>query len=160
MLLIDGHNLIGAAPGLSLTREQEGREALLRRIAAAKGAGGEPVVVVFDGNRPGAAKESRFGGIRVVYAPAHGSADEEILRRTRARNPREVTVVTSDRELAGGVRALGGRVLGSEEFLLRLARTRTNRRPTAVSEPAPEEAEVEEWLRLFAASERGDEHKI
>ena len=74
MLLVDGHNVIGRARGLSLSDEERSREELLRRIAAAKGSGGERVVVFFDGDRPQGSRES-FGGLAVVYAPANRTAD-------------------------------------------------------------------------------------
>lgn len=145
MLILDGHNLIGRSRGLSLDREAEGREALLRRLAAW---GRRGVTVVFDGNRPGARKTEKFGGVRVVYSPAGRSADDEVLALLDRGNPRACTVVTSDRRLASEAAARGARVETSEDFLARLGR---RRRPSA-AEPraaAPEAGEVEEWLRLF-----------
>ena len=78
MLLVDGHNLIGRTPGLSLSREESSREQVLQRVAAAKGSGGERVVVVFDGNRPGSAKEQGFGGVRVVDAETPAQRDSRL----------------------------------------------------------------------------------
>jgi uncharacterized protein len=154
VLLLDGHNVIGRVPGLSLEREEEAREQLLRRVAAVKGSGGRRVIVVFDGNRPGAAKESAFGGIRVVFSPQGRTADEEILRRVGQGRPAEVTVVTSDRVLADRVRSLGARVETAEAFLARL-RPRTRGRADTTSEVTVSPEEVEAWLQAF----RG-EHKI
>ena len=161
MLLVDGHNLIGRTPGLSLSREEGSREEVLRRIAAAKGSGGERVVVVFDGNRPGSAKEQGFGGVRVVYAPAGRSADEEILRRVAGGNPRAVTVVTSDRQLAERARGLGARGESCEAFWARLRRPRPPRGGVGDDPPVPDE-DVEEWLRVFGDPPDGPEggHKI
>lgn len=155
MLLVDGHNLIGRTPGLSLGREEEAREAVLRRIGAAKGSGGERVVVVFDGNRPAAGLES-FGGVRVVYSPAGRTADDEILRRARRGNPRAATVVTSDRGLAAKALALGSRVESCEAFWQRLIR---HRRPIAPEKPEGGPEEVAEWLAEFQRRGR-DGHKI
>lgn len=159
MLLIDGHNLIGRTPDLSLQREEEAREAVLRRVAAAKGSGGERVVVVFDGNRPGSAKESRFGGIRVVFSPAGRTADEEILRRLGKTNPRTTRVVTSDRDLAARALGLGAAVVSCEAFLGRLAKRTRPGEPTA-EKPEAGPAEVEAWIEAFAAGESGNEHKM
>lgn len=150
MLLLDGHNLIGRTPGLSLEREEEAREVLLRRIAAARGSGRRQVVVVFDGNRPGSAKESAFGGLRVVYAPEGQSADDEILRRVARARRGQATVVTSDRRLAQRALDLGAGVESCEAFLRRLegdAAARRKRAPSAPSSLAP--SEVEDWLRVF-----------
>lgn len=144
MLIVDGHNLLGRSPGLSLEREAEGREAVLRRLAAW---GRGRVTVVFDGNRPGSAKSERFGGVRVVYAPAGRTADEEVLGLLDRANPRACTVVTSDRRLAAAAAARGARVETAEEFRARLDRPRRAR--AEPPQPSPDAAEVEEWLRAF-----------
>lgn len=161
MLLIDGHNLIGRTPGLSLAREEASREDVLRRVAAVKGSGGQRVVVVFDGNRPGSAKEQGFGGIRVVYSPAGSSADDEILRRTGGGNTRTVTVVTSDRRLAQRARGLGARSETCEDFWARLHKRRQSS-GAAAAQPAVLDEDVEEWLRVFGdeSSSQGDGHKM
>lgn len=154
MLLVDGHNLIGRTPGLSLSREESSREQVLRRIAAAKGSGGQRVVVVFDGNRPGSAKEQGFGGVRVVYAPAARSADDEILRRVEASNPRTVTVITSDRPLADQALGLGARWESCEAFWSRLHRRRGSIDP--VEKHAADPDEVDEWLAVFGGPDGGE----
>jgi predicted RNA-binding protein with PIN domain len=150
MLLIDGHNFIGRSPGLSLAREEEAREALLRRIAAAKGSGGDRVLVVFDGDRPGAAREERFGGLRVLYSGAGRSADEEILRRVAAGNARSATVVTDDGGLARRVLALGARVESCAHFRARLEKRREG---PASEKPQPDPSEADYWLQAFASRE-------
>ena len=147
MLLLDGHNLIGRLPGHSLEREEEGREAVLRLVGAAKGGGGERVTVVFDGDRPGSAKSSGFGGLTVVYSPAGKNADDEIVRRLGGVNPKSVTVVTSDIGLAARVRAEGARVMRCEEFLSRLSEPKS--RHGIEEKPEPSSTEVEDWLAEF-----------
>jgi predicted RNA-binding protein with PIN domain len=153
VLLVDGHNLIGHTPGLSLEREEEGREQVLRRLAAQVGRG--RVVVVFDGDRPGAAHEDRFGGVEVVFSPRGRTADDELISRVAAAGPRNATVVTSDRELAQRAGWLGARVVSCEDFLRRPARARRGRPARPEAEPPVPEEEVESWLRTF----RGG-HKI
>ncbi|MBI5442352.1 MAG: NYN domain-containing protein [Deltaproteobacteria bacterium] len=147
MLLIDGHNLIGRVPGFSLSDEEAGREAVLRRIGASKAAGSGQVIVFFDGDRPGGAREERFGGVRVVYPAAGRSADEEILRRLGAGNPRGSTVVTSDGGLAARARALGAAVESCEAFWARIQR---RPRGPAPEKPETDPGEVERWLEEFA----------
>ncbi len=157
MLLVDGHNLIGRAPGLSLGNEEGAREAVLRRLSAFRGQRRAAVVAVFDGPGPGAAKEAAFGAVRVVYAGADGSADDEILNRLDRGNPRGATVVTSDRRLAAAARARGARVESCEAFLARLAPPPGP--PAPPEKPDPGAGEVEEWLRAFQGSRPGS-HKI
>lgn len=157
MLILDGHNLIGRMPGLSLSDEEGGREVVLRRVGARKGSGREAVVVVFDGNRPGAPHEGRFGGLRVVYSPAGRSADDEILRRLAQGNPLSATVVTSDRALGAKARSLGATVESCEAFLAKIAPL-----PRSAVEVKPEAGpgEVEAWLEVFRARLPRKGHKI
>lgn len=150
MLLVDGHNVIGRARGLSLSDEERSREELLRRIAAAKGSGGERVVVFFDGDRPQGSRES-FGGLAVVYAPANRTADREIVRRLEAASGQQVTVVTSDRELARRVRARGASTLTIEAFWQRLTQptSSADSRGNEPPKPAPSPGDVDHWLEIF-----------
>ncbi len=146
MVLIDGHNLMGRTPGLSLADEERSRAVLVERLAAWASGRREPVLAVFDGNRAGGAHAERVGALGVVYAPAGRSADDEILRRLERGNPRTVTVVTSDRGLARAARSRGARVLTCEQLLERMA-SRARGRPGP--EPAAAPDEVEYWLRKF-----------
>jgi len=147
VLWVDGHNLIGRTPGLSLEREEEGREQVLRRLAAQAGKG--RVIVVFDGDRPGAARQERFGSVEVVYAPRGRTADDELLSRLTSSGSRDATVVTSDRELAQRARWLGARVLSCEDFLRRQRPVRGGAATQGEPEPPVPEEEVEAWLRAF-----------
>ncbi len=158
MLIIDGHNLIGRLGWLSLENEEEGRELLLRRVAALKGSGGEQVVVVFDGNRFQRTKGSRFGGVRVVYSTAGVSADEVIVSRIDSMQRGAATVVTSDRELARRVAARGAKVLTAEVFGARIeAKKGDENRP---SKPSPDPSDVDHWLEVFGKSGKSDKHKM
>ncbi len=149
MVLVDGHNLIGRMPGPGFRDEAASRAALLERLAAWASGRGEPVTVVFDGDRPGGPGTDRFGPLRVVYAPAGRSADDEILRRVERRGGRGVTVITSDRGLADRARARGARVEPCEAFLRRVAPARPD--PPGEDKPEPVPDEVEYWLRVFGA---------
>ncbi|MFL5866444.1 MAG: NYN domain-containing protein [Thermoleophilaceae bacterium] len=115
--LIDGMNLIGSRPtGWWRDRPGAMRDLVeeLERFAAASG---EPVSVVFDG-RP---FELESGTVEVVFASRLGrdAADDDIASLARE----GVRVVTSDRDLAGRVRAAGGEVEGVRAFRDRLDKT-------------------------------------
>ncbi len=158
MVLVDGHNLIGRTPGLGFRDEAASRAALLERLAAWASGRREPVTVVFDGARPGGPGTGRFGVLRVVYAPAGRSADEEILRRIERQGGRGVTVVTSDRALAGRARARGARVEPCEAFLRRVAPSPPE--PQQEDKPDPDPGEVEYWLRVFGGGRDSGRHKM
>jgi uncharacterized protein YaiI (UPF0178 family) len=80
---------------------------------------GEPLTVVFDG-RP---FDLSAPPVEIRFATARGpnAADHDIAARVQADpDPRSITVVTSDRELADRVRASGAAVVGSGPFRSRL----------------------------------------
>jgi hypothetical protein len=95
-LIVDGMNVIGSRPD-GWWRD---RRAAHRRLVAALGELGEPVIVVFDG-RPHDIEAPP--GVEIAFAPV---ADDEIAARAAP----GVTVVTSDRGLVARVRAAGGEV--------------------------------------------------
>ena len=88
---------------------------------------GESLTVVFDG-RP---FDLRQASVDVEFASTRGpnAADHDIAARVENDpDPGSLTVVTSDRELAGRVRAAGAQVVGSGPFRRRLEK---------VSQPDP-----------------------
>lgn len=150
-ILIDGHNLIGKLPGLSL-QDPDDEEKLVRLLVAYSARAGKAVTVVFD---PGEVsplwQARRHGGVQVIFVPRGHSADSAILRRVSAsRNPREWLVVTSDQALAKQVARLGARVRSAEQMAGDLSSPggagddEENR-----SRAAPTADEVEAWLAVF-----------
>jgi len=147
-LLIDGHNLIGVLPGLSL-EDPDDEWQLVQMLVPYRGRTGKAMTVVFDpGPAPWLPRTHRLGGIEVVFAPQGGSADGLILGRVQhSRNPQRWLVVTSDRELSDAAARLGARVQGAEAFAARLAERGGALPDRKESPPSPEE--VEAWLALF-----------
>lgn len=153
-ILIDGHNLIGRLPDLSL-QDPDDEEKLARLLSSYRARTGKAITVVFD---PGGAfalpKSRRFGGVEIVFAPHGGSADRAIIRRVqRLRNPGEWLVVTSDRELSEQVGRLGARVQSAEAFALQL--TGSTEEPPGWRETPPPPDEVDRWLALFEGRDQG-----
>jgi len=108
-LLIDGMNVIGSRPD----RWWRDRQGAMRRLVAALGdyaaATGDEITVVLDA-RPFDVGVAR--GVAVEFAPGGRNAgDDEIVRIVeRDASPATLHVVTSDRELAARVGALGAHV--------------------------------------------------
>jgi predicted RNA-binding protein with PIN domain len=118
--LVDGMNVIGSRPD-GWWRDLDA--AVLRlagELAAwqAAGAEGDAVTVVFDGRPPPGLDDLDLGRLEVAFAGRGRAADDEIVRRVGIDPDRGgVRVVTSDRPLAGRVRAAGaGDVVGSGRF--------------------------------------------
>jgi hypothetical protein len=151
-VLVDGHNLIGKIPDLSLD-DPDDEEKLLIRLRSYRARTGKRLAVYFD---PGVAyrppAEQAKGGLRVRYARAGQHADELIIRYLRRhRNPRELTVVTSDRRIQAQARLLGARVVDSSAFAAELSAT--PRQDDAAVVPSLSEDEVQEWLEIFGKSD-------
>jgi predicted RNA-binding protein with PIN domain len=151
--LIDGYNLAFAWEPVRramLIDKQRGREALIDRLARYKKASGCGMTVVFDGRHlPGGEGPQAVRGIKVVYAKRPASADDEIYRMVSAcKNRGSLTVVSSDRQVAGFARRNGASSMGSGEFA---------ERATARSEESgekPEKADVGDWAEYFGVEDK------
>jgi predicted RNA-binding protein with PIN domain len=148
-LLIDGHNLIGRLPDLDLD-DPDDEAKLVARLRTYSARTGKRLTVVFDHGLPGGwSRELSGGGVKVVFASAGHTADGILHERIRrSRNPRGMTIVTSDRQIIASAQAKGTRIVRSEEFAARLKAPPTSKTQTEEDiHLSPEE--VEEWLAVF-----------
>ena len=117
--IVDGMNVIGSRPtGWWRDRPGAMRE-LVVELEGFAVRSGEPVSVVFDG-RP---FELESDAIDVSFASRRGpnAADDDIAALVESSaEPGELSVVTSDADLARRVSAAGASVVGSGEFRRRL----------------------------------------
>ena len=147
-LLIDGHNLIGQMPDLSLADPDDEQKlvVVLRKYAARRRA---RVIVVFDSGLPGGrSNELSGGGVTAIFAGSHTIADRVLMERIRElKKPGEWIVVSSDREvqLAAARRHLI--VWSAQEFVKRLTPPAKNQ--SSPVEPPVDPKDVAEWLRVF-----------
>ena len=146
-LLIDGHNLIGRLPDLRLD-DPEDEAKLVARLRAYCARTGKSATVVFDQGLPGGrSRELAGGGVEVVFASAGRTADGILRERIRqARDPRGLTVVTSDRRIIAAAQARGVQVMRAEEFTAHLGAPQTTPMEQDMQLSAEE---VEEWLKVF-----------
>jgi uncharacterized protein len=159
--LIDGHNLIGQLPDLSLTDEHD-EVKLFHKLVSFTARTKKRVTVVFDRGLPGGKSPLSNGMIEVIFAPQGGSADAIMQRRiSDARDPGQWIVVSNDHAVLNAARLRGMRALRCAEFVPLL------QPPPAPKVPAREKhkqgetmdvhvpkAEVDEWLRVFEEAKR------
>ncbi len=147
-LLIDGHNLIGRMPDLSLD-DPDDEAALVERVRRYCWRHRRRATVVFDAGLPGGpAPHLSAPPVEVIFASPGHSADAVIRERiARLSDPGGWIVVSSDRSVQRAARARGARVVPAEAFAAEL---------TSMPSPSDEEMEkpqrvedVEAWLRLF-----------
>lgn len=116
--VLDGYNLIKKSPQLALMKLEAGREALIALIEQKnlQGSHRNPVTIVFDGKMFGD-DIRHVSGLRVIFT-SHESADDRIKTIVDdADNPKNIVVVTDDREIRYYVRSLGARLMTTQEFL-------------------------------------------
>jgi predicted RNA-binding protein with PIN domain len=148
--MIDGHNLIGKLPDISLDDPND--EALLVQKLSGFAAGtGKRCLVVFDHGLPGGSSRMGNRAVQVVFASGRSSADKVMIERIKKiPDPTNWTVVSSDRDVQNVARSRRMRILHSEEFVTLLE---SPPRPVLDAGEASDVQlsadEVDEWLNVF-----------
>jgi hypothetical protein len=152
--LIDGHNLIGQTPGLRLDDPDDELklvELLRGYLARVKKKG----TVVFDRAAPGEQPKLSRGRLSVQFARAPRTADDVILELVRReRNPRGLTVITSDQRVMNAVRQARANVKASTAFAREMLAAPSL---SVQKEKGLSAAEVEAWEKEFSASKKRSE---
>ncbi|SCG38339.1 NYN domain-containing protein [Micromonospora halophytica] len=121
-LVVDGYNVTKRGFG-EMSLEQQ-RKRLITGLGGIAAQTGDEVTVVFDGAERMHGLPPTPRGVRVLFSRKGETADELIRRLVRAEPAgRPVVVVSSDREVADGVRRHGAYPLGADSLLRRLSRS-------------------------------------
>jgi predicted RNA-binding protein with PIN domain len=128
-LIIDGYNLIRQSDTfrrLDARSLEQGREALLTRLAAYKKIRNHPITVVFDGwgGFSPVSTIQKQQGVTVVYTGQGETADEWIKRQIE--QVQYGAVVTSDRDIGRHAERLGIAAIPSRAFERRMEQTLAN----------------------------------
>jgi predicted RNA-binding protein with PIN domain len=119
-VVVDGMNVIGSRPDGWWRDRPAAMRGLVEALRALAEASGDEVTVVLDA-RPFDVGDA--GRVAVRFAPGgRNAADDEIVRMLESGEAPGAVVVTSDRELADRVRALGATVRPAGELRARLDR--------------------------------------
>jgi predicted RNA-binding protein with PIN domain len=147
--LIDGHNLIGQMPGLSLDDPDDERK-LIELLRAYLVRVDKKGVVIFDQGLPGGAGKWSNNVLEVRFAPHPKTADDLIRDRLlKERNPRGLVLVSADRELTDAARRAGAAVRLPADFARQMLEPPRSDQPKQAGLSA---AEVEAWEREFQAA--------
>jgi predicted RNA-binding protein with PIN domain len=121
-LVVDGYNVTKRGFGdMSLEHQRSRLVSALGGIAAQSGA---EITVVFDGADRMVAIPGPPRGLRVLFSKKGQTADDLIRQLVRAEPAgRPIVVVSSDKEVADGVRRHGAYPLSSDTLLRRIARS-------------------------------------
>ena len=116
-LIIDGHNLIPHLPGVALS-DPDDEEKLIRIIQDYCRAKRTTAEVFFDGAPTGFAGKKQFGKVRAHFVRKGITADEAIMTRLKhlGKRARNISVVSSDRQVQQAARASHASVISSASF--------------------------------------------
>jgi predicted RNA-binding protein with PIN domain len=162
--LIDGHNLIGQLPDLSLSDpDDEAKLVLKLRGFAARQK--KRVVVVFDSGLPAGRSSMSNTPVEVIFASARSTADAVMIERIkRARDPGQWVVVSNDHTVIDAARARRMTVVTSAAFVSLLRTPAAPKTKRGKDKDAGESGdvyvspdEVEAWLKLFQSTDDRDE---
>ena len=153
--IIDGNNLIGSAPEFSLG-DPEARGKMVSLIRKFQESKNTKITVVFDGEPQGSELKNPINAKLTVTYPRYGlTADDEIKHMLDGyQQLKEITLVTTDRELKKYAKDKGARTINSIEFYFTLKKAflsqgkkeeTLKRVNTRVSQN-----EVEQWLKIFS----------
>jgi predicted RNA-binding protein with PIN domain len=145
--LIDGHNLIGAFPGLALADPEDERK-LLQVLEDFGRFTRRKMVVYFDRGQVGMGPLSTSGRmVRAHFIPPPRQADDAIVDFLRRRkDARQYTVVSSDSEIRIQARRAGAKVIASDVFAREVRETV---RGMAKEKPPEGPEDIETWLEIF-----------
>lgn len=151
---IDGHNLIGKTPDISLADEDDEAQ-LVRRLKQWAGRDRRrQVTLFFDAGLPGGEERRWTGGrVTVIFASVGRSADSLLIYRMRQVERKagpEYTVITSDQAIIKVARQQKMNHLYAEVFAAMMAQeANPTPLPTVTDDPVVSAREVAEWLDLF-----------
>ncbi len=152
--LIDGNNLMGHLPSLEI-RSPESRHALIGRLIVFQKVKKTRVMVVFDGPPASDTTQEDFKGppFYVFYPDFNQDADEIIKKIiSKETDLRQLSVVSSDREIKRFAKSKGARSINCEEFNKLLKKTHKKYKKMKeleknVEPPSP--LEVKFWAKIF-----------
>ena|SRR3990167_8826682 len=148
--VIDGYNLIKQTAVLNKINLEDSREALIRFLKIRRPQGNNPVTVVFDGIEGGFYCRD-ISNIEVIFS-SHQSADDRIKRMVeRSPNPKNMVVVTNDREIRSFAEDHRAQIKKVEEFLAKFNPKSANPRSDDNKALSPQKASeiTEEMKRVW-----------
>jgi predicted RNA-binding protein with PIN domain len=120
--VVDGYNV--TKRGFAEMSLEQQRKRLITGLGGIAAQTGDEITVVFDGAERVHGLPPAPRGVRVLFSRKGDTADELIRQLVRAEPPgRPIVVISSDREVADGVRRHGAYPMGADSLLRRLARS-------------------------------------
>ena len=158
-IVIDGYNLIYQFPELRkmLERDREGaRKGLLVRLGSYAHEKNIQMVVVFDGDDRLLREPESYSGIQVAFSKLPEKADPVIKKMIEEHQQGDLTVVSSDQEIAGYARLYGFKAVSSRQFAHKMLKERKQEAEKKFDHSLSPE-ELEEWLHIFRRNDPSED---
>lgn len=158
--IIDGHNLIPKIPGINLS-DPDDENKLIHILQQFCRSRRTKAIVYFDQAPPGMSGGKNFGSVRANYVQQGRTADDAIMEKLRkmGRRARNITVVSSDRQVQQAARAVHAKVMTSDAFAAEWD-SLISEEPILDPRVQPlSEEELAEWEALFKQSRKGGNSK-
>ena len=163
-IIVDGYNVLHTAKWLASGWKGVGRAELCKLLGQLSQVTGEKVTVVFDAappkRGPGIGKELMA---EVVFSGHGRKADDVIIKMiNESSGPRDLTVVSSDREIRAAAKRRGCKVRPAGEFIQASARQLGSAMRDLAAEPEEKEKGLDpdasrQWLEEFGIDSPEDE---
>ena len=117
-IVVDGYNFIMASDSLRplcLRNKEEARAECGERLSDYARVTCARITIVYDNRSGRAGNRRQVGEIEEIYCRPDETADD-VIKTMAARGGKRLTVVTSDREVAGYCRHHGAEILGARTF--------------------------------------------
>ena len=107
--------------------------------------------IIYDGQPGIISSKYEFKGQDIQFSKNPESADQKILSFLKIqKNPSQWTIISSDRELSGRAKNSGVKVISSEEFIIKLKKSRIEFKGNSKKDnPNLSKNEINDWLELF-----------
>ena len=155
-IIVDGYNVLHASRWLVSSWKGVDRSEFCRLVGKLARHSSEKITVVFDAvaSEPDASR-ANVSNIEVIYSGHGRTADDVIIKLIKASSgPRELTVVSSDREIKSAAKRRGCKVRSAAEFIKTSARQLAQAQNKQSREPTEKEkgltrSETDKWLSEF-----------
>jgi len=164
-LVIDGYNLIQAAPELfqKMATLENRREHLLKLLISTPQIKKSRVTVVFDGKSPvGKPAKYNIQGIGVIFSGDQQEADQIIQQiiRTRA-SSQKLVIISSDHEIVNTARDHHAQSQTAREFWQKIRKKsispKQRQKSALTTQSELSDREVQEWLNIFQRKQPSDD---
>ena len=155
-IIVDGYNVLHACRWLPSSWKGADRSRFCRLLGELSRHEGEKITVVFDAmpSEPGLGV-GKSPGVEIIFSGHKRTADDVIIQMIKSSSgPRDLTIVSSDREIKTAARRRGCKVRTAGEFIKTSASQLARAQNKQASEPAAKEKglsgeQTKKWLEEF-----------